>query len=74
VINDPPTPANMLKPIEHVFRFENVDAGGGISPEYFLQVNATDHSGNSRAFKLNIAVLGRKLDIRTLEERRKRVD
>lgn len=74
VINDPPTPANMLKPIEHVFRFENVDAGGGISPEYFLQVNATDHSGNSRNFKLNIAVLGRKLDIRTLEERRKRVD
>ncbi len=74
VINDPPTPANMLKPIEHVFRYENVDAGGGISPEYFLQVNATDHSGNSRNFKLNIAVLGRKLDIRTLEERRKRVD
>ncbi|NLF97813.1 MAG: hypothetical protein GX569_13830 [Candidatus Riflebacteria bacterium] len=71
---DWPTPANMLKPVEHVFRFENVDAGGGISPEYYLQVVATDHSNNSRTFKLNIAVLGRKLDIRTLEERRKRVD
>ena len=73
-IADPPSPANMLKPIEHVFRFENVDADGAVSPEYSLEVNARDHSGNSRDFKLNIAVLGRKLDIRTLEERRKRVD
>lgn len=74
VIADPPSPANMLKPIEHVFRFENVDAGGNISPEYYLEVEARDHSNNSRKFKLNIAVLGRKLDIRTLEERRKRVE
>ncbi|MBU1109068.1 MAG: hypothetical protein KKB51_20495 [Candidatus Riflebacteria bacterium] len=71
---DWPTPANMLKPIEHVFRFENVDDNGAISPEYSLTVNARDYSGNTRDFKLNIAVLGRKLDIRTLEERRKRVN
>jgi hypothetical protein len=64
----------MLKPIEHVFRFENVDNDGAVSPEYYLEVNATDHSNNSRNFKLNIAVLGKKLDIRTLEERRKRID
>ncbi|PKL43253.1 MAG: hypothetical protein CVV41_11070 [Candidatus Riflebacteria bacterium HGW-Riflebacteria-1] len=74
VIADPPSPANMLKPIEHVFRFENVDNDGAVSPEYYLEVNATDHSNNSRNFKLNIAVLGKKLDIRTLEERRKRID
>ncbi|HAE40716.1 MAG TPA: hypothetical protein DCG57_19100 [Candidatus Riflebacteria bacterium] len=71
---DWPTPANMLKPIEHVFRYENVDGDGNIGDEYYLQVTATDHSINSRTFKLNFAVLGRKLDIRTLEERRKRID
>ena len=71
---DWPTPANMLKPIEHVFRYENVDKDGNIGEEYYLEVTATDHSINSRTFKLNFAVLGRKLDIRTLEERRKRID
>ena len=64
----------MLDPIEHVFRFENVDDSGYVNPEYSLKVTAADQSGNQREFKLAIAVMGRKLDIRTLEERRNRVD
>lgn len=66
--------AAMLDPIEYVFRFENVDTHGNISPEYSLVVNATDYSGNPREFKLAIAVMGRKLEIRTLEERRQRLN
>ncbi len=66
--------AKMLDPIEYVFRFENVDDSGTVSPEYSLVVNATDNSGNKREFKLAIAVMGRKIDIRTLEERRERID
>lgn len=68
------SPSAMLDPIEYIFRFENVDAGGTVAPEYSLVVNATDHSNNPREFKLAIAVMGRKLDIRTLEERRQRID
>lgn len=65
--------ATMLTAIDHVFRYENVDAGGGVSP-YTFTVTATDKKGNNREFSLNIAVLGRTIEIRTLEERRDRVD
>ncbi|MEW6709616.1 MAG: hypothetical protein AB1403_07290 [Candidatus Riflebacteria bacterium] len=73
-VSDSISTSDMMKAIEHVFRFENIDAGGAVSPEYSLTVNASDFNGNSREFKLAIAVMGRKLDIRTLEERRKRID
>lgn len=62
----------MLKPIEHVFRYENV-AAGAVSP-YVLTINATDKKNNSRKLLLNIGVMGRTLEIRTLEERRDRID
>ena len=69
------SPSEMMTAIEHVFRFENVDASGGsVSPEYSLTINASDFSGNSRELKLAIAVMGRKLEIRTLEERRQRFE
>jgi len=68
------SPTAMLDPIEHVFRFDRVEHCGAINPEYSLKVTAADQSGNQREFKLAIAVMGRKLDIRTLEERRNRVD
>lgn len=64
------SPTDMMSAIEHVFRFENATSG----PEYNLTVTAADYSGNSREFKLAIVVMGRTLDIRTLEERRKRFE
>jgi hypothetical protein len=74
VSDDIPT-TNMMQAIEHVFRFENVDSSGGTpNPMYSLKVTAEDYSGNDRDLILNIAVMGRKLDIRTLEERRKRFE
>ncbi|HNX74867.1 MAG TPA: hypothetical protein PLM07_11495 [Candidatus Rifleibacterium sp.] len=63
----------MLNPLDHVFRYENVDADGAVSP-YTLTVTAADKQGNNRQLDLNIAVLGRTLEIRTLEERRNRID
>lgn len=63
---------SMETPIENVFRQENVDAGNNVTP-YVLKVEATDYSNNTREFYLNIAVTGRTLDIRTLEEKRERV-
>ncbi|HNX75787.1 MAG TPA: hypothetical protein PLM07_09760 [Candidatus Rifleibacterium sp.] len=74
VKNESISAAGMLDPMEYVFRFENVDDSGSISPEYSLVVNATDQSDNKRELKLAIAVMGRKIDIRTLEERRERID
>ena len=63
---------SMETPIENVFRQENVDAGNNVTP-YVLKVEATDYSNNTREFYLNVAVTGRTLDIRTLEEKRERV-
>ncbi|MGM0600562.1 MAG: hypothetical protein ACQETH_12195 [Candidatus Rifleibacteriota bacterium] len=68
------TSVDNLEPVEHVFRFANVDADGNVSPEYELKATATDHSGNSRDLILKIGVMGRELNIRTLEERRKRIE
>lgn len=66
--------ANALEAKEYVFRFENV-VGGAVSPApYELKVTAEDYSGNKRELKLSIAVMGRKLEIRTLEERRRRFE
>jgi hypothetical protein len=62
------SPTDMMSAIEHVFRFENATSG----PEYNLTVTAKDYSDNERTFKLEIVVMGRTLDIRTLEERRNR--
>jgi hypothetical protein len=59
--------SDILKAQEHVFRFDNVD-----SSPYNLSVTATDYANNERTLSLDIAVMGRSLDIRTLEERRKR--
>ena len=65
------------KPFEYVFRQENFDKNGalksGDSP-YKLLIQADDISGNHREFELDIGVLGRTLDIRTLEEKRERVE
>ena len=65
------------KPFEYVFRQENFDKNGalktGDSP-YKLLIQADDISGNHREFELDIAVLGRTLDIRTLEEKRERIE
>ncbi len=67
------TEDTMLTPLEHVFRYENVDESDNVAP-YVLTVTATDKHNNSRQFNLNIAVLGRTLEIRTLEERRERMN
>ncbi|MBR4570282.1 MAG: hypothetical protein IKO19_06395 [Candidatus Riflebacteria bacterium] len=64
---------------ENVFRQENYDKDGnlkaGMQP-YKLIITAEDKANpvNKRVFELDIAVLGRTLDIRTLEEKRERVD
>ncbi len=62
--------------LEYVFRQENYDKNGTKkeNKSYKLIVEATDKSNNKREFELEIAVLGRTLDIRTLEEKRERVD
>ena len=67
---------------ENVFRQENYDKDGnlksGMQP-YKVIVTAKDGGleppaqPNTRKFELDIAVLGRTLDIRTLEEKRERV-
>ena len=63
--------------IEYVFRQENYDKNGvqkaGYVP-YKLIIKADDNANNHREFELDIAVMGRTLDIRTLEEKRERVD
>ncbi|GAB4269973.1 MAG: hypothetical protein Kow0029_06400 [Candidatus Rifleibacteriota bacterium] len=58
---------------ECLFRFENATSAGCGAP-YKLHVEATDYNGHTRNLDIDIAVIGRKLDIRTLEERRNRVD
>ena len=64
---------------ENVFRQENYDKNGnlkaGMQP-YKVLVTAKDNANpvNERNFELDIAVLGRTLDIRTLEEKRERVE
>ena len=68
---------------ENVFRQENYDKDGslkaGMQP-YKVIVTAKDGGVepstniNERKFELDIAVLGRTLDIRTLEEKRERVE
>ncbi len=67
---------------ENVFRQENYDKEGnlksGMQP-YKLIVTAKDDKqpeseANERVFELDIAVLGRTLDIRTLEEKRERIE
>ena len=63
---------SMGTPIEYVFRQENVDRDNKVTP-YTLKVRATDYSNNTREFFLDIAVTGRTLDIRTLEEKRERI-
>jgi hypothetical protein len=70
----PLTSVDNLEPVEHVFRFANVDETGAVNPEYEFKATATDHSGNSRDLLLKIGVKGRELEIRTLEERRKRIE
>lgn len=62
-----------MEPIENVFRQENVDNGNNVTP-YVLKIEATDYANNTREFYLNIAVTGRTLDIRTLEEKRERIN
>jgi len=64
----------MLEPLEHVFRYENADTAGTITGPYVLTVDATDKNGQTRQLILNIGILGRILEIRTLEERRDRID
>lgn len=54
--------------------YENVNPAGAIATPYILTVNAADKNGQTRQFTLNIGVLSRVLEIRTLEERRDRVD
>ncbi len=63
-------------PLEYVFRQENYDKDGNKKQDksYKLIVSAKDKSNNEREFELEIAVLGRLLDIRTLEEKRERVE
>ena len=64
---------------ENVFRQENYDKDGnlksGMQP-YKVLVTAKDNANpvNERKFELDIAVLGRTLDIRTLEEKRERIE
>ncbi|MBQ2592591.1 MAG: hypothetical protein II567_04825 [Candidatus Riflebacteria bacterium] len=62
---------------EYVFRQENFDKNGslkdGFSP-YKLIVEADDEVDNHREFELDIGVIGRTLDIRTLEEKRERIE
>ena len=64
---------------DNVFRQENYDKNGnlkaGMQP-YKVLVTAKDNANpvNERNFELDIAVLGRTLDIRTLEEKRERVE
>ena len=64
---------------ENVFRQENYDKEGnlkaGMQP-YKVLVTAKDKANpeNERKFELDIAVLGRTLDIRTLEEKRERIE
>ncbi len=64
---------------DNVFRQENYDKNGnlkaGMQP-YKVLVTAKDKANpeNERKFELDIAVLGRTLDIRTLEEKRERVE
>ena len=60
--------------LEYVFRQENVDADNNVTPCYILKVEAKDIAGNKREFNLHIAVTGRTLDIRTLEEKRERIE
>ncbi len=65
------------KPLEYVFRQENFDKNGNLKQgdsAYKLLVQAEDISGNKREFELDIGVLGRTLDIRTLEEKRERIE
>ena len=60
---------------DFVFRQENVDSTNKVVTPYILKVEATDSSDkNTREFYLNIGVVGRTLDIRTLEEKRERVN
>ena len=63
-------------PLEYVFRQENYDKDGNNKQgkSYKLIVTASDKVNNEREFELEIAVLGRLLDIRTLEEKRERVE
>lgn len=66
-------------PLEYVFRQENYDKNGNKKQDnksYKLIVTAEDKANpvNKREFELEIAVLGRTLDIRTLEEKRERIE
>lgn len=68
-VNDLPGNVNNLDaaPFNYVFRNETVN-----NP-YILTVTAQDYSENQRTLNFHVEVFGRSLEIRTLEERRQRV-
>lgn len=61
--------AGMVKPFQYVFRNDTTVAG---AQPYELKVTASDGT-NNRELILQINVIGRTLEIRTLEERRERL-
>ena len=69
--------AGQQQAIQYVFRQDNFDKDGKLKADhspYKLIINAKDESDNERQFELDIGVIGRTLDIRTLEEKRERVE